>query len=166
MNWYKETNICENNFNIKLKNIIKSNPFFHKLFDLYNISLDVIDNNLKFHIADLKGKNAKSIDDDIYFDSELFKKYDFFKRGLHFVVHELIHWLTRQKEKNCYFSDPEEIQAFIFGIAYEIKNGVPVEDITKLYLPIIEKHFNNKGKALTLYKDFHSKATNIRKEFS
>ncbi len=77
----------------------------------------------------------------------------------------MIHWLTRQKENNCYFSDPEEIQAFIFGIAWEIKNGVSLKEITNIYLPIIQKHFQDKYDANKLYKEFYIKAKKIAEEF-
>jgi hypothetical protein len=161
MNWYKLSSLSEKNLNNSLKSIIKTNSFFKKLFNLFKIPLSQIDNNLTFYIKDLNGKNAKSIDNNIYFDKNLFNKNDFLKNGIHFVVHEMIHWLTRQKESNCYFSDPEEIQAFTFGIAWEIKRGTKQKDIDKIYFPIIQKHFKDNKDCINFYNKLISKAKSI-----
>ena len=54
-----------------------------------------------------------------------------------------MHFLHRQRENNCYLSDPEEVEAFTIGMAYQLKVGKSIEDIKEFYLPIFEKHYKN-----------------------
>ena len=154
-----------NSFNSKLKDIIMSSSFFQKLFDVFGVPLNKINTNLKFYIEDLKGKNAKSVDDDIYFDKSLFKNNDFLEKGIHYVVHEITHWLTRQTENSCYFNDAEERQAFALGMSYQLLNNVPKEEIDKIYLPIVAKHFCNEKNAKNFYDKLFAQAERLKEHF-
>jgi len=75
----------------------------------------------------------------------------------------MTHWLTRQREKQFYFSDPEEIDAFIFGMAYEIIRGKSELDIAKVFFPIIEDHFQKQQNAEELFHVLFSKAERVAK---
>lgn len=148
MNWYKLSNQELNN---KLKDIIRNNPFMLKMLKSNSIPVERIENHLTFEIKDLDGKKAQSDSKTIIFDKKVFEN-NFVENGLHFLIHELYHWAVRQKEKNFYFADPEEIEAFSLGIAYEISEGLPLEEIAKIYYPIIEDHFGDKQDAKKLFK--------------
>lgn len=116
-----------------------------------SIPIGRIDNHLTFEIKDLDGQKAKSDSKTIIFDKKVFEN-NFIENGLHFLIHELYHWAIRQKEKNFYFADPEEIEAFSFGIAYEITKGLSLEEIAKIYYPILLDHFDERTDAKKLFK--------------
>ena len=73
-------------------------------------------------------------------------------------MHELIHWLTRQKEKEFYFADPEEIDAFSSQIAFEILRGKNKRQIAKVFFPIIKSHFSQEQDANKLFEALFAKA--------
>jgi len=148
-NWYKISS--DQKLDNELKSVIRNTPFMIKMLENNSIPLDRIDNNLTFEVRDLDGKKAQSDSKTIIFDRKVFED-DFMEKGLHFLIHELYHWITRQKERNFYFADPEEIEAFAFGIAYELSKGLSLEEVAKVYYPIIEDHFNDKHDAKKLFQ--------------
>lgn len=143
---------------------IKSDPFFHRLFGLFGVNIDLVDTELECQKADLGTRNAKSKGNMLYFNYNLFDDGDFFENGIHYVVHEMTHWLTNQREEQCYFADPEEMQAFTLGIAYEIFRGLPKKMIVKTYFPIIEKHFSCQGEAAELFNKFYRSAIKLQRK--
>jgi len=163
MSWYKISKT--KNLNADLKNIIKTNPFFVKLLDIHSIPIEWIDDKLTFHIKDLKRKKAQSDSKSIIFDSKLFEEDDFYRNGLHYLAHELYHWISRQKENNFYFADPEEMDAFATGMAYEIISGKDLKTISKLYYPIIEDHFDKEKQAKKLFVALYRLAQERVKDF-
>jgi len=151
--------------NNKIKKFIKNNPFIKKLFHIYNVPLEKIDRHLAFHIIDLDGKNAKSKGEDIFINKDIYDK-NFLKNYAHLIIHELTHWLTRQREEDCYFSDPEEQEAFAWGIAWEIHRGKHINQIKKFYLPLIKKHFSTEKEALILFKKLYQTALKLIKKYA
>lgn len=150
-----KTALSEDEFNKQVKCFIKESEFFNKLFHLYEVPIEAVDGELRFHIVDLDGRHAKSKGEDIYINKKLMSQYSGdIESVLHFVVHEMIHWLTRQRESMCYFSDPEELEAFSLGIAYEIYRGKSEDEVRKIYFPIIEAHFEESTQAEKMYKEF------------
>ena len=154
MAWYisSKTKSSEKEINHRLKKILKTNKFFVDMFKAHSVPLDRIDDHLTFEIKELDGKKAQSDSKTIILNKKIVNNGDFFENGLHYVVHELHHWLTRQKEKNFYFADPEEIDAFSMGIAYEILRGKKPKEISEIYKPIIEDHFSEEKDANKLLK--------------
>lgn len=167
MNWNKKSSLSpeEVSLNKKIKTLVKNSPFFKQLFMTFNVPLDRIDNSLDIRIVPLNGKNAKSNGKVIFINKKLYDRGDFIPNCLHFIVHELIHWLTRHREKDCYFTDPEEIQAFTMGMVWEILRGKGKEEIFKVYFPIIRAHFNNDEQALQLCEKFFAHAEEIKNDF-
>lgn len=165
MNWYKFAKSANDDFNKKVKNIIKTEPFFVKMLDIHSIPQEWVDDKLNFYIRDLKDKKAQSDSGNITFNSKLFEGDDFFKNGLHYLAHELYHWISRQKENSFYFADPEEAEAFAVSIAYEIVRGKEFEAIAELYYPIIEEHFSDKKNAKKLFMTLYKMAEERAKEY-
>lgn len=149
----------------QIRNKIKSDPFFHKLFNLYGVGLEKVDTDLECQKADLGTRNAKNKGNKLYFNNSLFEDEDFFENGIHYIVHEITHWLTNQREEQCYFADPEEMQAFTLGIAYEIFRGIPKRNIYEVYFPIIEKHFSCRKDAKQLFSKFYTSALKMQEKF-
>jgi hypothetical protein len=142
----------------KMKDIIRNNKFFLNLFKEFGVPIDRMDENLSFEIKDLPGKFAQSDSTTIYLNKKLFEDGDFFKTNLHFAIHELVHWLTRQKEKDFYFADPEEVESFSYSMAFELLRGKHPDEIRKVFFPIIEAHFDEQQDANKLYEALLAKA--------
>jgi len=156
--WYT---FAKQNFSIeisrKIKKIVRESPFFIKLFEKYGIPIEKIE-DVSFKIMDLRGKHAQSDSKEIDLNSKLFENGDFFKNKLHFVVHELVHWLIRQREKDHYFSDPEEKDAFVVSMAYQIFNGSDKQCIYDTFFPIIKDHFCDREDAVRLFNQLYENA--------
>lgn len=155
--------IDEKEFNNQIKDLICKDSFFDRLFGLYEVPLEAVKDSLNFYIVDLDGRHAKSKGNDIYINYKLLKNNNKLDDILHFVVHEMIHWLTRQREKMCYFSDPEELEAFALGIAFELRRGQDEEKIREIYFPIIEAHFKENGQAEKMFAEFMKSAHLLNK---
>jgi hypothetical protein len=140
---------CEDTLNRRVKEIIRTHPFFLKLFKMYDVPIDRID-NLTLRFGEFTDKHAESNSKEIVLDSKLFADGCDIVDNIHYVVHELVHWLTRQREKEFYFTDPEEIEAFSMSIAYELMRGKSAEEIAQVYYPIIVHNFSDdeNGKAM------------------
>ena len=159
LSWFKQSKIgiSNNELSDKLKNIVKTNAFFARIFKTYGIPIETVD-KLSFEVIKLDGKFAQSDSKTIYLNETLFEKDSFFKENLHFFVHEMIHWLTRQNEQEFYFADPEEIEAFSSQMAFEILRGRGKDKITKVFFPIIKSHFSKEQDANKLFEALFAKA--------
>lgn len=167
MNWYKFSKKQEskNEITKKIKDLIKENTFCNFVFNVYNTSLKDID-EMSIRIVPLKNENAKSDSKGIYLDEKLFKNTEDIKNKMHFIIHELIHWLNRQKENDIYFYDKEEYESFSSSIAYEILNGKKYKDLYITFFPIIIKHFNNEKNAKKFFDKLIEKAKLKIKEYN
>lgn len=165
--WYiiAKTGFSNKELNKKLKSVIQNNPFFQKLFDKYDTPIREINKKLTFIIKDLEDKYAKGNGRYIFINSKLFEDGDFFEEKIHYLVHEIVHWLTRQKERRFYFADPEEIESFCYSIAYEILRGKSPKEIKNTFFPIIKAHFDKKQNAVKLFKAMYIKARSRAKEY-
>lgn len=125
--------------NQKVKAAIRQSPFFHKLFKHYGVYLrDVWE--VKFSVDSLQGQYAFSKGNDIKLDKKLLQCP--FEDIMHFVAHEISHWLTRKREEKHYFSDPEEIMGFEWAMAYEISRGRTIDDLERTFMPMIQKQMH------------------------
>ena len=160
MNWYKQSKkeISIDKLNKTLKSLIKKDTYIINLFKEFGIPLDLIDKKLHFSIKDLDGKHAEANDEEIYLNKKLFENGLFFQDNLHFVIHELIHWLHRQAEKKWYFNDQEEIQSFVAAIAWELHAKTPMDKIEEKIYPIIKGHFNRERNAKAFFNYLLKKA--------
>jgi hypothetical protein len=160
VNWYKTAGygITKENLDTQLKSVLKASPFFLRMFSEYGVSINKIDEGLSFKVAKLSQKHAESNFKEIILDEGLFENERFIDENMHFVVHELVHWLTRQREKQWYFTDPEEIEAFTLGVAFEMMRGRPTTDIERIFYPIIAAHFENAANAQVFFKAIMDKA--------
>jgi len=153
---YASTGISLQNLNRKLKDVIRQEPFFIWMFDQYDVPLSRL-SDLEFEIKDLDGLHAQSQKNLITLDCHLFDSGKLLGDNLHFIVHEMTHWLTRQREKTFYFTDPEEIDAFVMAMGFEIAKGN--NNLYEVFFPIIDDHFKESADAERLFKALLSKAT-------
>jgi len=161
MNWYNKSK----NINEKIKNIIRSSDFFSKLFKKFHVNMDKINTNLTFFVKDLDKIYAKGNKDYIFINSRLLNDSNDLQDKIHYIVHEIVHWLTRQREKEEYFQDPEERDSFLYGILYELLRNKSIEDIYKTFYPIISGHFEKKEDSKKVMKALLLKALSKVKDF-
>lgn len=165
MTWYVISKVDTDNrsINIKLKGVIRESPFFRKLFDIYSVPMDKLD-DLSFKIKKIKGRYAVSNANEIWLNEKLFEDGRFWEDRLHFVVHEMSHWLTRQREKEQYFADPEERISFVYSMLWEIERGKSKEEILEDFFPIMKAHFADKKDTLALFEIMFQKALSLKHE--
>jgi len=147
--------------NRRIKDIIRHSSFFSDVFKLYNVPVEKLD-NLTFKAKKMNGNYALSNSNEIWLNKKLFEKGDFFTNKMHFVVHELVHWLTRQREKEFYFADPEEHLSFIVSLAYEMLRGIDEKEIAKTFYPIVKDHFSEEKNALAFFKILLKRAKTVK----
>ena len=82
MTWHKiaKTGMSDESFSRKMKDLIRTDPFFAYLFEEYGVDIDEIDNKLTFEIKKLDGKFAQSDVNHIYLNEKLFENGEFFKK--------------------------------------------------------------------------------------
>jgi hypothetical protein len=147
-----------------IKKIIKRSPFFRKMFKAYDVDMDLMDEGLTFYVSDLGTKNAKANGKEIHINQKVIKENPKLEDVIHYIVHEMTHWLIRNREEDHYLFDPEEIDAFTLGMAYEIYRGTNQDKILKIYLPIFNKHFDDNYNAVKFFRKLYEKAKNLVKK--
>jgi len=141
-----------------IKHFLKQSKFIKKMFDLFDISIDQLD-NLIIKIMPLEKQYALTDDRVMKLNEKLFTEHnDFFQKYMFVPVHEIVHYLTRKKEKEAYFNDPEEVMGFIAGIAYYLEKGKKNQEIWRIIYPHISWHFNDKRDAEAFFKRCLKKA--------
>lgn len=144
--WYRTVQAAVRNAELDrhLKVLIRQSPFFQKLFKHYGIDPKEAW-HIQFKLGPLDGKFAETDGDDITFDPSAFKNG--LESGLHFVAHELSHWLTSKREEQQYFSDPEEVKGFEWAIAHELSRGADMDQVEATFTPLLRPHFNSDSQA-------------------
>ena len=165
MSWFKKANkISKNSIIRAIKKTLRTHAFFQQLMDNYGVPNSDVDEHLKITFMDLDKEFAKGNGEEIKLDISLLQE-NFLKENFHFVAHEFFHWIKRRSEARFYFSDDEEIQSFVVGIAWELISGKTDDIIRKTLLPIIAGHFQDETNAVRLYDEMCEKAKIIAKRY-
>lgn len=122
-----------------------------KLFKRFEIDPSRL-NDLEIQIVDLDGRYAETDDKTMSLDIHLFDGGKFFEDNYFVAVHELVHWLSRLKEADAYFNDPEEVLGFIAAIASELHRGTNSDVIWNRVYPRVEFHFHNEHDAKEFFQ--------------
>lgn len=141
-NFYK---ISSSSVQDKIKSIIRRSPFFTNQFKHYGIDPKELW-RLKIVVGELDGKYAEYKDDKITINESLFKNKNI-EDIMHYVAHELTHWLIHLKEENNYFADPEEVSGIKWAIAHEVARGQGYDCIFETFFPLVKDHFKNADEA-------------------
>lgn len=156
----------EHNVNIeqKIKDILIQSKPIQALFQEYSIDLKKI-KNLKITITELDSRYAETDSDEMKINKDLFNLgFDNFLKNYFFIIaHEIIHWLTRTKEKEAYFNDPEEVLGFVAAIAYELDTGSTEDEIWNKIYPKVSWHFKSEDEASQFFAKLYNKAKKINK---
>jgi hypothetical protein len=128
-----------------------------KMFDDFEVSPERLQ-DLQIIITKLDHKYAETDLEKMALDISLFEQGDFFQYSFFVVAHEIVHWLSRVKEQDSYFNDPEEVLGFVSSIAVEMESGEPLPAIWEKIYPKISWHFNDERDAKLFFQRMLEKA--------
>ena len=159
MVWY-------NNYSKEIEKAIKSklkgSKFILTLMAEYSIPVSDIDKHLDIQITDLGGGYAEGNSKVIRIDEKIVE--GILNENFHFIIHEMWHWIKRRHEKLFYFNDSEEVQAFIWAIAWEMYSGRERELYKKIY-PIVDSHFRDDAVAEDIFESMCEHARELCVKF-
>ena len=127
-----------------IKKKMRGDRAVQKLFEKFEVDLDQLE-SLKIEIGDLAGRYAETDLESMKLDKSLFQDGKFWENNWFVCVHELVHWLSRWKEDQSYFQDPEETLGMVASIATELARGTDMNKIWNLVYPRVEFHFHNES---------------------
>lgn len=134
-----------------LKQKMVSDLAVRKLFERFEIDINRLQ-DLDIQVVDLEGRYAETDEETMSLDIHLFDGGNFFEDNYFVVVHEIVHWLSRLKETDAYFNDPEEVLGFVAAIASELQRGVDHDLMWNKIYPRVEFHFNNESDARQFFE--------------
>lgn len=150
----------ESQISFVIKQILKKSLPVQKIFNMFEVSIDNLD-NLKIEIVPLDKKYALTDIEKMQINKDLLQDEDFFEKYEFVFVHEIIHFLTRKKEEKSYFNDAEEVNGFILGIAHYLSKGKTIQEIWKDIFPKIKFHFHKIDDAEAFFNRCISKARKL-----
>lgn len=143
-----------------IKKKMRGDLAVQKLFAKFEVSLDQLD-GLKIEIKDLEGRYAETDLESMVLDKMIFEDGKFWENNWFVVVHEIVHWLSRWKEDQAYFQDPEETLGFCAAVASELARGTDMDKIWNLIFPRIEFHFHDEHDARDFFVNCIQKAKEL-----
>jgi len=159
---FSKNDISEKEAKEYLIDLSKNSKFIKKLFKWHNVPFSRLE-DLTIKFKDLGKKYGKSNKDEVWINEKMLDEDDWKQAITHIYIHELNHWLNRQKEDDAYLADPEEIQSFTLGMAWEIASGKSEEDIKKVYKKIMKKHFDDKTLGEKVYNEMFQTALRLQR---
>jgi hypothetical protein len=129
-----------------IKQKMAQDPAILKLFKMFGISVKEL-NELKVEIVDLQKMFAQTDQTKMQLDVGLFKSPDCLGKSFYIIAHEIVHFLTRQKEAQNYMNDPEEMLGFSSSIAYLLMHNDDLDSIYNKIYPKIKWHFHSERDA-------------------
>lgn len=152
----RDVSIDEQNMAKVIKEKMKRSRVIQNICEEFEVDPSRID-ELQIVITNLDSRYAETDKNTMKLNHSLFQR-DFFENYFFVVVHEIVHWLSRIKEEEAYFNDPEEVLGFVTAMAYELENNQPVEIIWKKIYPKISWHFHDEAQARTFFDKSIQKA--------
>jgi hypothetical protein len=116
---------------------------------------------LQIFIANLEDRYAETDSEKMVLNESLFRGGNFFEDYFFIVPHELIHWMSRIKEEDAYFHDPEEVLGFVCSIAYEMEAGSNIDEIWNKIYNKVSWHFSSESDAAEFFRRMCEKAQNM-----
>lgn len=162
MTWNIKKLAQDNNIESMIREELIRVPAIQKLFKEFEVSFDRL-NELRIEITELDKKYAETDSETMRLNKSMFQNgWEDFKKNHFFVVaHEIVHWLSRIREEDSYFNDPEEVLGFVASIAYELSIGTHRDEIYNKVYPKIEWHFNDPNDAREFFANMFQKASRM-----
>ncbi len=143
-----------------LKDHIRNSKSLMNLFSHFKVHPDRL-NELRIELADLDDKYAETDSEVLKLNPSLFDGGHFFRDYFFVVAHELVHWLSRIREEDAYFNDPEETLGFVSSIAYEMSQGTDNDGLWNKIYPKVSWHFNDERDARQFFQRSIEKAKSL-----
>lgn len=153
----KKTLVPVSQISEMIKQRLKRSPSIHSLFDEFDMDISQLD-NLVIEIVPLEKKYAETDSNSIRLNTMLFDKGNFFDNYFFVVPHELVHWLSRKKENDSYFNDPEEVLGFVLSVAHELESHGDIDIAWNRVYPKINWHFHNESDAKNFFQEMLKRA--------
>lgn len=153
-------NVSEEVIARMIKQQLLDNDAIQKVFADFEVAPERLD-ELQIEFGDLKGKYAETDLNSMVLDQSLFADGLFFDRYMYVPAHEIIHWLSRIKEQDAYFNDPEETLGFVTAIAFELSRGKDIDDVWNKIYDKIAFHFHNEVDARQFFENMLLKAKSL-----
>ncbi len=154
------TKIAEPDIGLEIKKRLLNSQSMLLLFEEFEVDPSRL-SDLQIEIVDLDKKYAETDANVLKINKSLFKGGDFFRKYFFVIVHEIIHWLSRIREQDAYFNDPEEVLGFVASIAYEIEQGSSFDEIYNKIYGKIKWHFHDEEDARTFFDNMIDKAKSL-----
>lgn len=143
-----------------VKKKIRNSPVLMELFNQFEVSPDRL-NELQIVIVPMEDKHAETDEQTMKLNSSLFEDGAFFSDHFFVVAHEIVHWLSRCKESDSYFSDPEECLGFTSAIAFELEQHGDLDITWNRIYPKVSWHFHNEADSRSFFKRMVEKAKKL-----
>lgn len=140
-----------------IKQKIRNSKSIQNMFIEFEVSPDRLD-ELQFVITPLDHKYAETDINTMKLNTSMFSSGDFFEKYFFVIAHEIVHWLSRIKENDAYFNDPEEVLGFVSSIAYELEQNSDLNVAWNKVYPKISWHFSNESDAKEFFENMIEKA--------
>lgn len=159
----REILVSEDEMSNLIKKRLLSSATVISLFDEFEVDPERL-SRLVIQITELDQKYAETDAQVMKINRSLFTNGDFFRDYFFVVAHEIVHWLSRVREQDAYFNDPEEVLGFVSSIAYEIEQGQDFDVIWNRIYPKISWHFHNEADARDFFMSMIEKAKKLLEE--
>ena len=140
-----------------IKEKLKNSRSMQRIFEQFEVSPGRLD-NLTITIEPLEGRYAETDLETMKLNPTLFEGGRFFEEQFFVICHELIHFLSRCKESDATYNDPEETLGMVSSIAYELEQDTPMDEIWNKLWSKISWHFNDERDAREFMKRLFEKA--------
>ena len=137
-----------------------NSKIIQNLFDEFEISSERLQ-ELIIEVVDLESKYAETDETTMKINKFLFEGGHFFRDYFFVLPHELVHWLSRIKEKDAWFHDPEEVLGFVASIGYEMGIGTDFDAMWERIYPKVSWHFHNEADAKEFFGKMIEKAKKL-----
>lgn len=132
------------------------------LFEQFEVSPERLQ-DLRIEVVPLEQKYAETDSEVMRLNESMFADgWENFKQKYFFVIaHEIVHWLSRIREEDSYFNDPEEVLGFVASIAYEMSQGTHPDEIWNKVYPKVKWHFQDESDARDFFSNMVDKAKRL-----
>jgi len=152
--------VPENRLGEVIKQKLRQSQAVMKLFDEFEVSPQRLD-ELQFFVKELDNKYAETDGRKMVLNTFLFSDGDFLDKYFYIVAHEIVHWLSRVREQDAYFNDPEETLGFVASVAYELEHSKDLDVVWNRVYPKISWHFNDEKDAREFFQRMVEKAVKL-----
>jgi len=142
------------------KENLKKSVAIQRIFDRFGVNIDRLD-DLRIVASPLEQKYAETDSEEMRINQNLVKNSNFFSEYFFVLAHEIVHWLTRIKEEEAYFNDPEETLGFISSVAYELEKTKDLDSVWNKIYNRISWHFHDENDARKFFENMVIKAKEL-----